>query len=61
MAFKKKIKDIRGIHAAAVKNVIFKEFGVQLPINNKRNLNIIFEWKELVKAITNYMIKIRMQ
>lgn len=44
------MKDIRGIHAAAVKNAIFKEFRVQLPMNNKKNLNNIFEWKESVEV-----------
>ena len=45
------MKDIRRIHAAVVHNAIFKEFGLQLPMNNsKRNLNNVIEWKKSAKV-----------
>lgn len=42
------MKDVRGINAAAVRNAIFKEFGLQVAMtsNRRRNLNNILEWKK---------------
>ncbi|GBB93400.1 hypothetical protein RclHR1_21610001 [Rhizophagus clarus] len=42
----KKIKDIRGVHTAAVCSAIFKEFSVQLPSYSKKNLKKLYEWKK---------------
>ena len=39
------MKDVRGIHAAAVRNAIFREFGLQIT-NSKRNANSVMEWKK---------------
>jgi hypothetical protein len=49
------MKDLRGIHAAAVRNAIFKEFGLQIITGNKqRNLNDILEWKKSDKVRVCY-------
>ena len=45
------MKDVRGIHAQAVRNVIFKEFKLQtLTGNRQRNPASILEWKNSKKV-----------
>src|SRR5215469_7963838 len=48
----KKMKDIRGIHAAAVQNAIFKEFEIQVTSSNtgrQKNASDVLEWKNSKK------------
>ena len=45
------MKDLRGAHAAAVRNGILKEFGLRTPNSKKKNLPVdISEWKKTKKA-----------
>lgn len=44
------MKDVRSIQAAAVRNAVFKEFGLQLPTNSKRNSSNVVEWKRSDKV-----------
>jgi hypothetical protein len=45
------MKDLRGIHAAAVRNGIFKEFGLQVVGNRQKNVTSdISEWKKSKKV-----------
>ena len=39
------MKDVRGIHATAVKSAIFNEFGLQMKNNRSKKANIS-EWKK---------------
>ena len=49
------MKDIRGTHAAAIKNAIFKEFGLQLISNNRRkNAKNVLDWKTSKEVKTCY-------
>lgn len=43
------MKDVRGVHAAAVRNAIFKELGLQVT-NCKKNATSIVEWKKSSKV-----------
>ena len=38
------MKDLRGVHVAAVKTAIFKEFGLQ--VISKKNVKVIADWKK---------------
>ena len=42
------MKDVRGTHAAAVRNAIYKEFGLQVlkTSNRQKNLTDVTEWKK---------------
>lgn len=48
------MKDVRGIHAAAVKNAIFNEFKLE-PITNRSKSATISEWKKTKKVKECYM------
>jgi hypothetical protein len=50
----RKMKDLRGVHAAAVKNAIFKEFGLQA-LPGKKRASDILEWKKLNKVKESYL------
>lgn len=50
----RKMKDLRGVHAAAVKNAIFKEFGLQA-LPGKKRASDILEWKKLTKVKESYL------
>jgi hypothetical protein len=50
----RKMKDVRGVHAAAVKNAIFKEFSLQ-PLPGKKRASDILEWKKLDKVKESYL------
>ena len=48
------MKDLRGIHAAAVRNAICKKFGLQVITARQKNLNNILEWKKSKKVLKCY-------
>lgn len=50
----RKMKDLRGVHAAAVKTTIFKEFGLQA-LPSKKTASDILEWKKLNKVRESYL------
>jgi hypothetical protein len=48
------MKDLRGVHAAAVKNAVFKEFGLH-SLTGKKRASDILEWKKLTKVKKSYL------
>ena len=50
------MKDIRGTYAAAVRNSILKEFGLQIPNSRKKwNFINVSEWKKLKRVKECYI------
>ena len=50
----RKMKDARGSHVLAVRNAIFKTYGLQLTASKRKNSSDILEWKQSKEVGDSY-------
>lgn len=48
------MKDARGSHSSAVRNAIFKTFGLELSSSKRKNSNAVLEWKKSKEVADGY-------
>ena len=48
------MKDARGFHSSAVRNAIFKTFGLQLSSSKRKNSKDVLEWKRSKEVVDRY-------
>lgn len=48
------MKDVRGSHSSAVRNAIFKTFGLELSPSKRKNSTDVLEWKKSEEVADGY-------